>query len=473
MRTLAVQGLLSLAVSLGPLVAEDLIDMRQLGKRGAILEPGLLPLARGDFKVEEAQGLGDFNGDGFDDLGVIYQSEPSEAPGPWRVAVVYGRRDLSGRHLLDELSQTVVFRIDNPLVREGCTRPNHVHPVGDLNGDGLEDFMVGFACYRFSEDQANTGAAFLVYGNRDLVGQGFIEEIGAGVPGVVFWSSDPTHNVVGFNYRKIGDFNGDGRDDLAISASLSDVGMWKNAGVLFVLFDTRNLPPRVDLARVGKDLPGLVLRGTTELETPDGPIIRTSGSLGDGIEAAGDFNGDGLADFLVNAREIFTLYLVRGSANSPPMIDLGDLDEAGLRRLGITVFHTPFDNRIFAVSHQFAGVGDLNGDGRSEIVLGVSRRDPPDGQNPQNSEVYLFWGREEFPAVVEMASVPPGLATVFRPLQWGDFFGYSLSPAGDLNGDSIPDFLIGAPRAWRDGITNVGEAYAIFARADFPSEVRF
>src|SRR5256885_1933507 len=99
MRTVAVQGLLSLAVSLGPLVAEDLIDMRQLGKRGAILETALLPLARGHTKVWEAQGLGDFNGDGFDDLGVIYQSEPSEtASGPWRVAVVYGRRELSGRN---------------------------------------------------------------------------------------------------------------------------------------------------------------------------------------------------------------------------------------------------------------------------------------------------------------------------------------------------------------------------------------
>src|SRR2546422_8913183 len=108
MRTVAVQGLLSLAVSLGPLVAEDLIDMRQLGKRGAILETALLPKDHG--KLEEVQGLGDFNGDGFDDLGVIYESEPSEAPGPWRVAVVYGRRDLSGRNLLDELPQTVVFR---------------------------------------------------------------------------------------------------------------------------------------------------------------------------------------------------------------------------------------------------------------------------------------------------------------------------------------------------------------------------
>src|SRR5437870_570174 len=117
MRTVAVQGLLSLAVSLGPLVAEDLIDMRQLGKRGAILETALLPFSKNLGKLYEVQFLGDFNGDGFDDLAVTYRGEPSEAPGPWRVAVVYGRRDLFGRNLLDELPRTVVFRIDNPLVR--------------------------------------------------------------------------------------------------------------------------------------------------------------------------------------------------------------------------------------------------------------------------------------------------------------------------------------------------------------------
>jgi hypothetical protein len=157
----------------------------------------------------------------------------------------------------------------------------------------------------------------------------------------------------------------------------------------------------------------------------------------------------------------------------PPVIDLDGLDKAGLALLGITAFpYYPRDSRIFGDRHQFAGIGDVNGDGRSEIVVGISRRSIQIDPDWRNGEVYLFWGRDEFPAVVDLDTVPPGLATVFRPFEFGDFFGADVAPAGDLNGDSVPDFLIGASRAWRDGIENAGEAYAVFSCRDFPPEVR-
>src|SRR5262249_18557075 len=75
----ALQPILSLAVSLGPLVAEDLIDMRQLGKRGAILETPLLD--KDHPKVWEVQGLGDFSSRPF---AAWVSRSTARSPGTWR-----------------------------------------------------------------------------------------------------------------------------------------------------------------------------------------------------------------------------------------------------------------------------------------------------------------------------------------------------------------------------------------------------
>ena len=273
---IAPQFLLAI-VSLRIVVSEDLIDTRQLGTRGAILET-VIGNGEGNGEVWHVGNLGDFNGDGLDDLGVIYSSGPDDLGYRFRMGVIYGRRGLSGRLTLDDLPQKLLFRVSNPLVRPELDRPNHLHPVGDVNGDGLQDFMVGISSYRLSSDQRTFGAGFLVYGHPNLEGDGFIEEIGDTVPGVVFWSSDPTHGSTGFNFASIGDVNGDGRDDLAISASSSLVN-GKKAGVLFVLLDTRSLPARVDLADVGTRLPGFVLRGTVFVEEPQGTVERGLGGL--------------------------------------------------------------------------------------------------------------------------------------------------------------------------------------------------
>lgn len=469
MRIWRVAQFLLATVSLGVVAAEDLVDTRQLGTRGAILETAL---GNEYGKIWDARSVGDFNGDGLDDLGVIYWSEPGALGHPWRIGVIYGRRGLSGRFTLDDLPQKLIFQVSSPLVRPGLDRPNHLHPVGDVNGDGLADFMVGISPYRLSSDQKNFGAGFLVYGHPNLEGEGFVEEIGDTVPGVVFWSSDPTHDSICFNFASIGDVNGDGRDDLAIGA-VSSLVNGKKAGVLFVLLDTRSLPPRVDLADVGTKLPGFVIRGTVFVDSPQGTVERALGGFGEGIARIGDFDGDGIADFLVSGREIFTLYLVRGRTSWPSVIDLDGVDADGLRRLGVTAFRGPFDNRIFPEDHQFDGIGDLDGDGRSEILVGLSRGDPQFGQGfLADSEVFLFWGSDDLPGLIDLGDVPTGRATVFRPFHFGDFLGDSVAPAGDLDGDAVPDFLVGAPLAWRDGLTDVGEAYAVFSRAGWSADMQ-
>jgi hypothetical protein len=73
-------------------LGEDLLDMRQLGQRGAVLEA-----APERFRV--IQSLAKFNDDGLDDIGIVSMSEPGPASRPGRMAIVYGRRDLVGPHL--------------------------------------------------------------------------------------------------------------------------------------------------------------------------------------------------------------------------------------------------------------------------------------------------------------------------------------------------------------------------------------
>ncbi|MGH2627948.1 MAG: IPT/TIG domain-containing protein, partial [Anaerolineales bacterium] len=222
---------------------------------------------------------------------------------------------------------------------------------------------------------------------------------------------------------------------------------------------------------VGSTIPGLRLSGTAVMRGCclslgfDQPCCWSVGYLGHSIRPAGDFDGDGFDDMLVTADELWPkrVYLIRGAARPPAVLDLAEADTLD----NVITFQGPVDNRGFALRDAMVGLGDLNGDGLDDIALGLSRVCCP-WTLPDDGAVYIFYGRADFPRLIDFAVLSEDQYSVVIPSpQPYSLFGSSVA-GGDLNQDGVPDLLIGAPRVAVDGKFNAGEAYAVFGRFDLP-----
>ncbi|MGE5692814.1 MAG: integrin alpha, partial [Candidatus Zixiibacteriota bacterium] len=98
-----------------------------------------------------------------------------------------------------------------------------------------------------------------------------------------------------------------------------------------------------------------------------------------------------------------------------------------------------------AFGYSVAGVGDLNGDGRSDFIIGNYKASP--NGLMETGSAYVYSGLDG--SVIYQVDGDSA----------GDNFGYSVSGAGDINGDGVPDFIVGAVRASPGGIFWAGSAY--------------
>ena len=247
----------------------------------------------------------------------------------------------------------------------------------------------------------------------------------------------------GWSVASAGDVNGDGLADVIVGASDADPSSRTNAGSSYVIYGTAS-PSNVNLASLGSS--GFRIDGAA---AGDGS--------GSSVASAGDVNGDGRADLIVGApradpssrTDAGSSYVIYGTA-SPSNVDLASLGSSGFRIDGAT--------RYDGMGNSVAPVGDINGDGRADVIVGARYADPSLRDDAGSSSV--IYGKAS-PSNVDLASLG---SSGFRidGAAAGDQSGRSVASAGDVNGDGRPDVIVGAPFADPSSRTDAGSSYVIY-----------
>ena len=400
------------------------------------------------------QGLGDTNGDGRPDF-----------------AFSRAGNDPSVDNHVTVVHMAVTMGVESEF--GDCTHDfSHVGKAGDFDGDGFTDMVLG------SQHWGPTGCG-------DSTGRVRWYPGGAEGP-----TDSPTWGPfsgnggdrMGAALANAGDFNGDGYDDLIIGLPEADQ-LATDAGA-------------VGLWLGGPE--GLELSPDGELQPPTSVLLETGDEYGAALAGLGDINGDGYEDVVVGApgsliagADQGAAYVFLGQDAPGPVIaaedvvpgvgpgarfgeavaGLGDVDGDGWTELmitspgasggggqaeifswdgsGLTSTWLVNSSGNDALGAAAAGA-DVNGDGFSDVIIGVPGADAPGEPGIDHGGVFVYFGGPQFETLG-----PPFPETHYGPTA-GALLGSTVARIGDVNGDQWTDFIAGAPDYSGSSLTQSG-----------------
>lgn len=395
--------------------------------------------------------------------------------------------------------------------------------AGDINGDGIHDFMIAAIDFNLPSEPftEGVGAVFVIFGTQE----GFPPEIDLQTGGPALGQGFKILGLqrdssLGTSLKNLGDVNGDKKSDIIIS----EPGFNNYAGIAYVIFGTNEgFPLEIDLNNFTEEQ-GFIINGATgavsgagdinndgvndimigvlnvhlvggqhlsdgavyviyggaslsninldgTIDPAKGFIIAAesdNGSIGSRISSAGDINGDEINDIVISAPFITLegiqkkgrVYVIFGKNGNLPNIDL--INDLSTNNQGFAI--TGDNSGRFEGLHM-ASVGDINGDKVDDLIIGTERATP--------GHAYVIYGNKNSLPNINLAD-GLDIGQGFKIIGASEGrVGVSMSGLGDIDGDGIHDFIVGANFA--DPLENgqeIGAAYVIFgSKTQFPEVV--
>ncbi len=285
-----------------------------------------------------------------------------------------------------------------------------VSSAGDVNGDGYSDVIVSAIDY--DKGQSNEGVVFLYLGSATGISNSSAQTIQRNI----------ANARLGHSIACAGDVNGDGYSDIIIAPQNYTNGQ-SNEGTAYVYHGN-----------------GTNLSFATQLE-----INQANAYFGRSVASAGDVNGDGYSDVIVGA------YLYDNGQSNEGAAFVFHGSSSGVSTTAATQLEENSSDSDFGFS--VASAGDVNADGYSDVIVGAYSHES--GQTNEGL-AFVYHG--------SAIGISTSATTTLQKNQTGAWFGYSVSSAGDVNGDGYSDVIVGA-RLYTNGQSNEGCAFVFHGSA--------